>query len=87
MANDFDKHLRGLESPATTGVAVTPSDSTDLADVARFFWVGTGGNVQVVGTDNVVVPFPNVQSGSYVWCGGKRINSTGTTASGITALR
>lgn len=48
------------------GVAVTPSDSTDLG-VTRAVWVGTGGDLVVtfVGTSSAVT-LPNVQDGTLL---------------------
>ena len=83
-----DPHLNanpGIDGPANSGFAVTPSDTADLAFYTRAIYVGTSGNVKV----------DFVGSGSGVTLTGvsgllqvrvKRIYSTGTTASNITAL-
>ena len=66
------------------GAAVTPSDSTDLPD-----GVCIGLNVQVAGNVSIVDPYGNTVT-YYMVEGGnpyaaKRVRSTGTTATGITA--
>ena len=71
-------------------VPVTPSDSTanmtaNADDVVVGFYVTVGGAVAfVVGSSTRTVTFP---SNFYVTCAGAtRINSTGTTATGIFSL-
>ena len=78
-----------ISAPAYSGAAVTPSDSTDLPNTARFVHVaGTGGTIAVT--------FAGMTSGThvgiYVAQGGvfegliTRIWSTGTTATSVIAL-
>lgn len=78
-----------LRETSTAGsfVAVTPSDSAaNNISTFRALYVGTGGNVVVVGADNVAVTFTAVPGGSILPVQGKRVNSTSTTASNIVAL-
>lgn len=73
-------------SPAQTFAAVTPHDSTNLTTIARALYVGTGGDVVIVGLDNVAVTFKNVPSGTLLPCVARRVNATGTGAQDIVAL-
>ena len=74
-------------SPITRAVAVTPSDSTDLASVTRAIYVGNGGNVSVIMADSeAAVLFANVPTGTTLPIRVSRIRSTGTVATGIVAL-
>jgi hypothetical protein len=76
--------------PAGWVWAVTPAD-TDLPRKTRAIRVGTAGDVSVRAfspvtktlTDTVI---PGVTAGETLVIEATRINSTGTTASGITAL-
>ena len=50
MADYWDTHRPGIESPAEHAAAVAKSDSTTFADITRAVWVGTGGDlVELVG--------------------------------------
>ncbi len=66
-------------------VAVTASDSTDLGET-RALWIGTGGNVAVIGIDDsAAVTIPSVPDGSRLDIAVKKVMLTNTTASGIVA--
>lgn len=75
---------RLISSPKAA--AVTPSDSTNLSYDTRAIYVGTGGNVVAVFTDNTAITFSNVPAGTILPIVVKRVNSTNTTASNIVAL-
>lgn len=72
--------------PAFRAAAVTPSDTTMLTTVARALYVGTGGDVVILGTDGVAVTFKNVATGAILPVVAARVNSTSTTASNVVAL-
>ena len=77
----------GLSSPYDNAVAVTPSDSTDLATTCRAIYIGGGGNVSVdladTGTAQVLSA---LDAGKIYRVRAARIRSTGTTATNIVAL-
>ena len=73
------------QAPGRQCFAVTKSDVTDFAIVPRYFQVGTGGVVALVGFDDTVVNW-TVPDGGYIMCTGKRINSTNTTADLIVGI-
>jgi hypothetical protein len=81
----FQGYQAGLESPPSSGIAVTPDDGTDLTVVSRGLWVGGVGDVTVIFIgDTVSVTLKDVQGllpGRI-----RRILATGTTATDIVAL-
>lgn len=83
--NPFENRALSLSGPATDIVPVTPSDSTDLADIAPAIYVETGGAVTittVAGATRQVT----VANFSVLAVGVRRVHATGTTAAGIHAL-
>jgi len=79
----------GWDDPATRAAAITPADS-DFADgvIYRALYVGTGGSLSVrLADDDGNVTLTNVANGTLLRIAVKRVNSTGTTASGIVGLR
>ena len=63
---------------------IVPSDTVN--NPFDGIYVGSTGNIVVVGEDNTVVTFNNVPVG-YFRVAGRRVNSTNTTASNLVALR
>lgn len=85
MANPFDSRATTIAGPARDYVPVTPSNDTDLADVAIALYVEGAGDVSFVslaGETRTV----GVTDYGYILCGVRRVRSTGTTATGIHAL-
>lgn len=66
--------------------AITPSDSVDLPSVTRGVYVGGDGNVVAVSEAGVAVTFANASAGAILPIRARRINATGTTATGLVAL-
>lgn len=67
--------------------AVTPSNTIDHAFVFDALYVGTAGNIVAVTTGGVAVTFAAAPAGSILRVRGRRVHSTGTTASNLVALR
>ena len=66
---------------------VTPSDTTDLPDgLTNALWIGSGGDVAAVMQNGQVQVFAAVPAGAWMPLTVKRINASGTTATGIIAL-
>lgn len=89
MADIFENYHDGdgLIAPARSAVAVTPSDDTDLAQMSRSLYVGTGGNVEVNMADTgTAVVFVNVQDGTLLPIRVTRVLDANTTASNIVSL-
>ncbi|SNX67372.1 hypothetical protein SAMN05878503_1014 [Cereibacter ovatus] len=83
MKTPFEHHQPGLTSPAVGSLAVTPSDTADLASAIRavtiggegvIAWLNLRGEEQVTGT---------LPAGTYP-LQASRILATGTTATDIT---
>ena len=65
--------------------AVTPNDSTDLANQGCIY-VGGTGDVSVITAGGQTVTFSGVPAGSFLPMQVKRVRSTGTTATLILVL-
>jgi hypothetical protein len=85
MADVFATHATGLESPATRLLAVTPSDSTDLAYVSRAVNVAASGLVKLTTVTGDVATV-QIAAGIAFPVRAARIWATGTTATGIVAM-
>ena len=71
--------------PATFGVAITPSDSTDFTQgKCRGIHVGVAGNVVLIQEGNAITY--TVNGGQYYPYECTRVNSTSTTATALVAL-
>lgn len=88
MATDnYSNFDVGLESPAVSGVAVTPSDTADLTLTTRAVFVGGGGAIRVIlARDTSAVTFSGVAAGTLLPIRVSRVLATGTTATSILAL-
>lgn len=60
--------------------AITPDDDVDLEQIPQAIWVGTGGNIALMGSDGNVEIKKNVQSGYHLIASPVRVMETGTTA-------
>ena len=78
---------KGLDSPADRAIAITPSDTADLAALPRALYIGTGGAVKITTKGGDTVTLANVPAGTVLPVRAARVWSTGTTASDIVALR
>lgn len=85
MSDPWRDSSGGITGPVTNAVAVTPSDSTALATVARALYVGGAGNVAVVFPNDVVVTLTAPAVGVWHPIRFKRINATNTTATNLLA--
>lgn len=65
--------------------AVTPSDTTDLPQFSVIF-VGGAGNVKVTTAQGSAVTFSGINAGSVIPVRVRRVWSTGTTATLMTAV-
>ena len=89
--NNFSQTDPGVVAPYTRAVAVTPNDTTDLAEVTRALNVhkGTGGST----TDIAVIMAGDSSSITLTFAVGttipirvRRVLSTGTDATRVVAL-
>lgn len=86
ILGNFAGHQPGLTSPATRGVAVTPTNGAVLSPTPRALWIGGAGNVYAKGLDGVTVGFIGVQAGTLLPFMAQTVESTSTTATSIVAL-
>lgn len=80
--DDFQTFSLGMESPILSAVAITPSDSVDLARLTRALYVGVAGDVRVTLKDDSVVTFRNMAAGWHP-IRVARVMATSTTATNI----
>ena len=83
--NPFTNRVSSLSGPARDVAPVTPSDTTDLAEVAIGLYIETGGAVAMT-TVRGETRTVQVADFSILPVGVTRVHATGTTASGIHAL-
>lgn len=82
----FETHTTGLQSPATGGFAISPSNSADLAQVTRAVMLGVGGDLSVVFADGSAVVLRGLQAGVPYPLRLRRVAQTDTTAQDIVGL-
>lgn len=80
MVDNFASYGDGLDAPAHSAFAVTPSDTVDLAIATRAIYVGAAGDIKVDMVGAGTVTFSAVPTGSVLPARVKRIYATGTTA-------
>lgn len=85
MTNPFEARSADLSGPANDILPVTPSDVTDLPLVAVALYVERGGAVSLV-TERGQTRLVQMTDNSILPVGLRRVNATGTTASGLHAL-
>jgi len=86
MSDRYEGRANSAESPASHGFAVTPSDSTALAETTRALYVGGAGDISVLMQSGASLDFTAVPVGTVLPIRVDRVNATGTTASAIVAL-
>lgn len=91
LTNNFSQTDAGVVAPFTRAVAVTPNDTTDLAEVTRGINVhkGTGGSytdVAVIFSGDSAAVTLTIQTGTIVPIRVRRVLATGTDATRVVAL-
>ncbi len=75
------------DSTSRSFVAVSPSNTVAFStEECRALFVGNGGDVTVPNLAGDAITFENVPDGSVLPVRCRRVNATGTTATGIVAL-
>jgi hypothetical protein len=85
MSNPFENRAATLSGPVTDILAVTPSNTSDLPRVALALYVETGGSLSII-TEAGSTRQVTVADFSILPVGVRRVNATGTSASGIHAM-
>jgi hypothetical protein len=85
MTNPFKNRAASLQGPASDIQPVTPDDAADLPTVAIALYVETGGTLSIVTVSGAArtVELPDF---SMLPVGVRKVDQTGTTATGIHAL-
>ncbi|TNM66393.1 spike base protein, RCAP_Rcc01079 family [Aliirhizobium smilacinae] len=86
MPDPFANTQPSLSSPASAGMAVTPSDTTALSVSSRAIYIGSGGTLAIRMISGDDLTFIGVPSGSFLPIRVSQVHATGTTASAIVAL-
>jgi hypothetical protein len=87
MAEDFSSHRSGLTAPAREAFAITPSDTADLAQPSRAIYIGGSGTLRVRMLSGDVVDFSGLLGGAIYPFRVAQIMQSGTSATGLVALR
>lgn len=90
MADAYGAVFSGVSDPGERVAAVVPSNTADLTETPKALYVGTGGDIAMIGDNEVAgtaaTVWRNVPSGAVVPFRPRRIMATGTTASDILAI-
>jgi hypothetical protein len=86
MADMFQTYNPDLEGPAGGAFAITPSDSTDLAQATRGIYVGGAGNISLITIYGQTVTLVGVVPGTVIPVRANRIKATSTTATSLVGL-
>ncbi len=80
-------NISSFTDPSVKREAHTASDTVNATGgLSRSVYVGTGGDLVEVDADGNTTPWTNVPTGAFLPIRAKRINATGTTASGFVFL-
>ncbi|MGJ8582762.1 MAG: spike base protein, RCAP_Rcc01079 family [Marinosulfonomonas sp.] len=85
MTNPFENRTSSLAGPATDILPVSPDDVTELPDVAIALYIETGGTLSLL-TARGGQRSVSVADHSILPVGTRRVNASGTTATGIHAM-
>jgi hypothetical protein len=85
MADDFERLLSGLSSPATDVFPIAPDDDADLATVTRAIRADTAGDVVCVmlGGETRTLKFAAAETRAIRV---SRVKAAGTTATGLEGI-
>jgi hypothetical protein len=86
MPDRYSGQAKSYSAPADDGFAIVPNDTTELPEVTRAIYVGTGGNIAVRMASGATLTFANVAGGSLLPARVTRVLAAGTTADQIIGL-
>jgi len=86
MPDRFQNSSPSLSGPAAHGFAVTPNDSTTLAETTRALYVGAAGAIAVLMASGASISFAAVPAGTMLPIRVTKVMATGTTATDILGL-
>jgi hypothetical protein len=86
MGDRFESIQTGLDSPASHGFPITPSDGTDLAETVRAVFVGGSGSLVAVLASGAELTFAGLAGGTVLPIRARRVKATGTSATLLVGL-
>ena len=86
MQDRFETTTNGLDSPATHGFSITPSDGVDLPEITRALYAGGPGAIGVILMSGAELVLSGVAAGTLLPLRARRVKATGTTATAIVGL-
>ncbi|WP_040464967.1 hypothetical protein [Erythrobacter sp. NAP1] len=86
MSDEFESAAQTALTPSENAFPVIPNDTTPLASVPKYLYVGSAGNVTLRAMDAATdVVFENVPAGGYIYVRASHVRAAGTTATSIVA--
>lgn len=87
MADAYQAFADGWHKPYANSFAITPNDTTPLAEITRAVYVGGAGNIVVkLENDSTAVTLTAVPVGALLEIRASLIMATGTTATNLIGL-
>ncbi|MCU6454362.1 hypothetical protein LPN01_09745 [Sphingomonas sp. A2-49] len=90
MVDRYGEVFSSVSDPGERAKAVAPSDTVDLTETPKALYVGTGGDIAMIGdneaTGAAAVVWRNVPAGAIVPFRPRRVLATGTTAADMLAI-
>lgn len=90
MQDSFSSSADSVLAPSRHVTTLTPSDSADLVNLPKAIYVGTGGDLALIGADAPAtatgITFKNLPSGALLPIRARRVLATGTTAGNLLAV-
>lgn len=86
ISDTFGDFQSGLNSPVEGGFDVTPADGADLPTLTRALMVAGAGDLAVTLKNGDTITLPALAPGVIYPIRARRVEATGTTATGIKGL-
>lgn len=90
MVDPFGGVFSSVSDPGERAAAIIPSNTADLLETPKAIYVGTGGDIAMIGDNEApgaaAVVWKNVPSGAVVPFRPRRIMVTGTTAADMLGI-
>ena len=78
--------MSSYSDPASGVFVITPSDTENFVKTTRSIFVGGGGNLSVLAADGSTAVLAGVPAGSVLPIAVRRVNASGTSATGLVGL-
>ncbi|WP_288935042.1 hypothetical protein [uncultured Sphingomonas sp.] len=90
MTDAYSSASSSVSDPGERAAIIVPSDTVDLLETPKAIYVGTGGDIAMIGDNEAIgappVVWRNVPPGAVVPFRPRRVMATGTTASDMIAI-